>query len=285
MPFERFSKGTRIHGRFTLWPTFVSNKNDTPVRRQSTRDLCWRARALMVKCGSEGVELLSGNDSSWSRHADLACHIYWHWAIFLIHLGRVGEALDIFDGKIVAELHRSAGYAMDVSDAVSLLVRLEILGHDVGTRWRVVDKFVATTQSSFSYPFTASHYLIHRCHVDPVDQLEDIVSIVADGSGGSCQIVRDCLVGIMSYYLNLDEAALEALFRVRHELKSVGGSNAQRQVFSLITIHAAIRAGRISTARSLISTRTGGAVRERLELASQADSRLPSLPSIQWSTQ
>ncbi|SPQ98797.1 unnamed protein product (mitochondrion) [Plasmodiophora brassicae] len=70
---------------------------------------------------AEGVELLSGNDSSWSRHADLACHIYWHWAIFLIHLGRVGEALDIFDGKIVAELHRSAGYAMDVSDAVSLL--------------------------------------------------------------------------------------------------------------------------------------------------------------------
>ncbi len=57
----------------------------------------------------------------------LACHNFWHWAIYHIEKGEYQGAFDLFDSEIGPRAQKS-GAMLDIVDACSLLYRLELEG-------------------------------------------------------------------------------------------------------------------------------------------------------------
>jgi tetratricopeptide (TPR) repeat protein len=76
------------------------------------------------------LALLAETTTVWSAQELLATHLWWHLALRLLEAGAVGDALAIFDERLV-----HAGTAFRLADLSSLLWRIELAGHGVGDRW------------------------------------------------------------------------------------------------------------------------------------------------------
>src|SRR5262249_30767221 len=59
-------------------------------------------------------------------------HIWWHKSLFHLELGQFAAALELYDGPI---LHTMRPLGTRLTDPVSLLWRLDLLGSGVGNRW------------------------------------------------------------------------------------------------------------------------------------------------------
>ena len=63
--------------------------------------------------------------------------------------------------------------------------------------------------------------------------------------------------GLVAYRRGQYEAAVKSLLPIRYSLPRIGGSHAQRDLFSMILLDAALREGRTELARSLAAERRG----------------------------
>jgi tetratricopeptide (TPR) repeat protein len=87
----------------------------------------------------DGVAWVEAN----ARHADGATnfkfHLAWHRALFLLESGRLDEMLDCYDRTVRDHasplVQGQPDLYIDVQNAAALLLRLELLGVDVGDRW------------------------------------------------------------------------------------------------------------------------------------------------------
>ncbi|KAK3724236.1 hypothetical protein QZH41_011720 [Actinostola sp. cb2023] len=64
----------------------------------------------------------------------LACHNFWHWALYHIEMGEYDAAVDIYDSQVGQRV--KSGAMLDLVDASSLLYRLQLEGVAIGDRWR-----------------------------------------------------------------------------------------------------------------------------------------------------
>ncbi|KAK2548284.1 Tetratricopeptide repeat protein 38 [Acropora cervicornis] len=100
---------------------------------------CWSTHAEahvleMQGRQDDGISFLSKTIDNWTMGAMLACHNYWHWAVYHIEKGEHQAALDIFDEEVGKRCH--SGAMLDLVDASSLLYRLQMEGVDVTSRWK-----------------------------------------------------------------------------------------------------------------------------------------------------
>ncbi|XP_014675492.1 PREDICTED: tetratricopeptide repeat protein 38-like isoform X2 [Priapulus caudatus] len=88
----------------------------------------------------------------------LACHNFWHWAVYHIERGEHTAALDVFDSQIASRV-RTSGAMLDIVDACSMLYRLEMEGVRVGQeRWEDV--------AEICRPYADDHMLVFNdCHL------------------------------------------------------------------------------------------------------------------------
>src|SRR3546814_20895059 len=80
----------------------------------------------------EGAAWVAGLERAWGACNNFAYHIYWHRCLFLLDQGEAEAVLRHYDSDVRGD--RSEEY-LDISNAVSLLWRLEQRGIDVGERW------------------------------------------------------------------------------------------------------------------------------------------------------
>nr|XP_020757696.1 tetratricopeptide repeat protein 38 [Odocoileus virginianus texanus] len=53
----------------------------------------------------EGLEFMQHSEAHWKASDMLACHNYWHWALYLIEKGEYEAALTIYDDHVSPRLH------------------------------------------------------------------------------------------------------------------------------------------------------------------------------------
>src|SRR3546814_3766626 len=80
----------------------------------------------------EGVAWLAGLSENWRDCNNFAYHAWWHRCLFHLELGEADAALALYNGEVRAD--KSEDY-LDMSNAISLLWRLEQEGVAVGSRW------------------------------------------------------------------------------------------------------------------------------------------------------
>ncbi len=218
----------------------------------------------------DGVGWLEGLAGNWSQVNSFAHHLWWHLALYRIEQGRADEALRLYDRDIrnLASplVANQADLYLDMQNAAALLWRLELMGLDVGDRWReLADKSEARIGDHVLL-FTVPHFMMALAaterHAAAERMLAELRAFAAEDSGALAPIVAAvCLPAceaLLAYRRGEFDRAVDRLAPARRQLWRLGGSHAQRDVFRQTLIDAALRCGRIDEARGFLQEALSG---------------------------
>jgi len=127
---------------FGLVESNFYNQAETTARKglEINPNDAWSTHSLahvleMMGRADEGVTFMSSTMTDWEPCAMLACHNFWHWAVYHVEKGEYQGAFDIYDSQVGVRANKS-GAMLDIVDACSLLFRLEMEGQNVEGRWK-----------------------------------------------------------------------------------------------------------------------------------------------------
>ncbi|XP_020625456.1 tetratricopeptide repeat protein 38-like [Orbicella faveolata] len=177
----------------------------------------------------EGIEFLSKTMDNWKPCESLTCHNFWHWALYYVEKGDYESALNIYDTEIAPRFKKSQTFPL--TDGSSLLYRLKFEG---------------------TYAFNDSHMLMSTLGAQNEDLtmkvLDSLRKFVRDGSGPNCEVSREVGLAVCEAFVEADKGnfdkAVEILKPLRYRLDLLGGSRAQRDVYELFLINAAMQSQR-----------------------------------------
>ncbi len=225
-----------------------------------------KAHVMEMECRPrQGRDWLASQVPNWSLGNNLIHHLWWHRALMELELGELDTALASYDENIRnfnEPMTRAApDHYVDLQNAPGLLWRLEQMGVAVGDRWQeLADKAEARIGD-------AGHLLL----VPPL-----MLALAATGRGAAAQrfvaALRD-LAGdptewtapaIADVVVPVCEAVLahrrgdhvrvvELLAPRREQIRLLGGSNAQRDLFFQMLIDAAMKSGRRDVVDAMIA--------------------------------
>ena len=210
----------------------------------------------------EGIEWLKGLKGAWNQANNFRYHLWWHRCLFHLEIGQFNDALDLYDHEVRADT-QSTEY-LDMANAASLLWRLDDAGVDVGDRWRELADKSELRIGDHLLAFADAHYMMALATDQRDDAAERMLAsmrifarrngpsqapIVAEVGVPLCQALLACSQGAY-------DRAVDLLLPVRYAVWRLGGSHAQRDLFAQILIQAALKSGRLTLARALLSERT-----------------------------
>jgi tetratricopeptide (TPR) repeat protein len=186
-------------------------------------------------------------------------HLFWHQALMLLELERHDDVLALYDRAI---FDPASDEYLDLANDTSLLLRLEMAGINVGDRWAALAEKVKTRTDEHLLAFVDAHFMMPLAAVAPdaaaqfMDSIDTYMDSADDTYAGVAKAVgRDLCAAVRHYRAGRFEACVDTLEPVRDLVVLIGGSHAQRDVFAEMLIEAAITAGRLALARSLLYER------------------------------
>jgi len=208
----------------------------------------------------EGSEWLAYTPEQWARKNFFKAHVWWHAALFAISENDLERATQLFDNELSS---LNSDKYIDVSNQAALLKRLEIAGVDVGDRWDLLAEHSATRIHDHILPFRDAHFCLALAAKGNFDTAREHISSMStfarDGQGWTAETTQSTLIplceAMIAYEAGEYGKACDLLWPIRNELSPIGGSLAQRDLFNQILIDAAVRGGRLTTARNLLSER------------------------------
>ncbi|XP_007453966.1 PREDICTED: tetratricopeptide repeat protein 38 isoform X2 [Lipotes vexillifer] len=214
----------------------------------------------------DGLEFMQRSETHWKDSDMLACHNYWHWALYLIEKGEYEAALTIYDDHILPSL-RGSSAMLDVADSCSMLYRLRMEGVSVGERWQDVLSVTQKHSRDHILLFNDVHLLMASLGAGDSRTTQELLTTLRDASespGENHQhlLARDvglplCQALVEAQSGNPD-GVVELLLPIRYRIVQIGGSNAQRDIFNQLLIHAALNCSsgiHKNVARSLLMER------------------------------
>ncbi|MCB4455441.1 tetratricopeptide repeat protein [Leisingera sp. McT4-56] len=206
-----------------------------------------------------GLEWLEGREEAWAHCNNFRYHVWWHKALMHLDLGRMDEALALYDTEVRKD--KTDDYR-DISNATSLLMRLELEGIDVGSRWEELANLCANRTEDGSLIFADLHYLLALTGHRKQEAHRLVQRIHADAAVGGSEAKErmaapGCAAadGLEAFGEGNYKAAFTNLSTARNSLVLAGGSHAQRDVFERITIDAGLRAGRLDEVEAILDDR------------------------------
>ena len=209
----------------------------------------------------DGIDWVSGLEPHWTGCNNFRFHIWWHRCLMHLELEEYDTVLGLYDGEVRAE---STEEYLDITNATSMLWRLEERGVDVGPRWAELAERSETRIGDHLLIFADAHFFMALAAAGNEAAAERMLGSMADVPGGdevtAAQVARHVGLplcqAIGSWYAGDYDTAVDRLASVRGLLHEIGGSHAQRDLFHQILISSAVRAGRFDQARELLAERT-----------------------------
>ncbi|MFQ5936700.1 MAG: tetratricopeptide repeat protein, partial [Acidiferrobacterales bacterium] len=106
----------------------------------------------------EGVGWLQDTEAGWRNANNFAYHVWWHRCLFHWELEQYDEVLALYDQRVRAD-QESDDY-LDISNAASLLWRLESAGVDVGERWSELAEKAVARVDDHVLVFADAHFMM-----------------------------------------------------------------------------------------------------------------------------
>ncbi len=213
----------------------------------------------MTGNAAQGLDWLAGREEAWTHCNNFRYHVWWHKALMHLDLGQIDQVFELYDVEIRKD--KTDDYR-DISNATSLLSRLELEGVNVGSRWEELADLSAARTEDGCLIFADLHYLLaltgdnredatakmlQRIHRD-TKQPDDMSRRMADPGLAAAQ-------GLEAFGDGQYGVAFDHLLTVRGSMHLAGGSHAQRDVFERITIDSGLRAGRLDAVERILDDR------------------------------
>ncbi|HXV41146.1 MAG TPA: tetratricopeptide repeat protein, partial [Steroidobacteraceae bacterium] len=194
----------------------------------------------------DGVEWLQATAPDWQESA-LAFHNWWHLALHYMELGEGPAALELYDRVIHP---KPTAVALELIDASQFLWRATLRGIDTGGRWaELADCWAGPAEGGF-YVFNDVHALMAYASAGRKDQVQRVLATLEQRAGDADlngRLTRDIGLPLAQAIVAMVEhkaaRAAALLLPIRSRTHVIGGSHAQRDIFQLTCIEAALRAG------------------------------------------
>lgn len=199
---------------------------------------------------SEGVAFIDATQDQWSEINNFRYHLTWHKALFRFEAGHYDQALADYDQSVFSE---SATEYLDICNDASMLLRLEFAGVDTRDRWSRVAAKAQIRIHDRSLAFADLHFMMalisspDELHIGLAHELFVSMEQYAGSSAADAHVYQPAVVAAQSLIAFRDARysdAAERLNSVLPDLHVIGGSNAQRDIFSAIVAEAAWRSGK-----------------------------------------
>ena len=216
----------------------------------------------MTERHEEGIAWVEGLENDWSTVNNFRFHLYWHKCLFHLERGEFDLVLKIYDEQISSDI--ASDFYLDICNCSSLLWRLEMFGIDVGDRWYALVEVARNHLEDKDLIFVSLHYLMALIAGGDKAAVEQMFEGMRSWSEMDETQARICAeVGLaVAEGLRLAREqrftdAVKAMEPVRYKLNLVGGSAAQRDVFTMIMLDAAKASNDALIARALFAERLG----------------------------
>ncbi|XP_048371993.1 tetratricopeptide repeat protein 38 [Sphaerodactylus townsendi] len=195
-----------------------------------------------------GLAFMKQTESNWKGSDMLSCHNYWHWALYFIEQGDYEAALTIYDTHISPRC-QSSGTMLDIVDNCSMLYRLQLEGVKVGDRWKGVNHLTKKHASDHLLIFNDAHILMASLGAKDQNTTQELLTslqelVQAPGEDYILNLAPRLGLPLLQAFVEFEngnfDKAVELLYPIRYRLVEIGGSNAQRDVFAQLLIHAAL---------------------------------------------
>lgn len=194
---------------------------------------------------AEGVRWIEDLAPHWDTTNFFRFHLWWHLALMYWDEGRTDAALRLYDERVWAD---GSSENLSLCNDISMLARLEMAGADVGTRWVEAAGVVRDLSGGSVLAFVDAHYALATGEL-PQGEARGTTARVNDSIGRA-------LCEAMVAWRGKDAAAvvrkLEPAFA---QLWRIGGSHAQRDLFTLVLLDAAVATGNRALAGRLRTQR------------------------------
>jgi len=200
------------------------------------------AHVYQMQCNfDQGVNWIEQCSQQWQQTNNFYYHLTWHKALMLLDSGHAEAALSVYDLELRDCLQDD--FYLDICNAASLLWRLELVGQAVGSRWHELANYLHRSQDQ-ELVFITLHYLIVAVKNRDVSQID--LALANLDAWSQRQVEQGAVCGSVGLQLgraldNLAKGKLQeglfGLHAVLPELYKIGGSHAQRALFSDIYDH------------------------------------------------
>ncbi|WP_169641615.1 tetratricopeptide repeat protein [Roseobacter ponti] len=240
----------------------------------------------MTARADRGIALIEGHTGAWDHCNNFRYHVWWHKALLHMDRGELDVALGLYDAQIRAD--KTDDYR-DISNATSLLVRLELEGIDVGPRWEELADLSQARTEDGCVVFADLHYMMALTGAQRPEAITGMTARFARDAARNGEMPQRyadpgvaALSGLNAFAEGRYDRAFADLSAARPAMQTIGGSHAQRDVFERLTIDAGLRAGRFDQTETILldrlARRAGNADRfttTRMDSISQAR-RIPA---------
>jgi tetratricopeptide (TPR) repeat protein len=194
---------------------------------------------------AEGVAWIESLAPHWDTANFFRYHLWWHLALMHWGEGRHGEALRLYDAQVWAD---GSAENLSLSNDISMLARLELAGVEVGTRWEAAAAVVRGQAGGSVLAFVDAHYAL---------ALNEMPSLHDAGSTGRVhgRVGRAACEAAVAWRREDYRRVTAVLAPVRGELWRIGGSHAQRDLFTLLLLDSALKTNDMPLARAVHAER------------------------------
>lgn len=202
----------------------------------------------------DGHAWLEAHRAGWTgAERLLSPHLAWHGALYAIEGGAPRAALRVWDAELLPLTRAHEGAALDLIDATSLLLRLELAGvdaADLAPRYEALLPFWEPHRARRVFLFNDLHMLVAAEGARRRDLSAALVAALDDfaahGDGHQARVARavaaPLCTALRSWRAEEYAACAAALDAAAPSLQTIGGSHAQRDLFAQLSLQAALRA-------------------------------------------
>ena len=197
---------------------------------------------------SEGIDFLEKTENHWHQCDIIASHIEWHWALYELDQDNWEKAEEILQHCFLnndgTELNR-----LKYTDAASLIYRLKLAGHPYPSQSnsrlkQFLDGHLRDHQTlfqDFHHYFVLDNFADTAMKKDFFRSLKETVESSDTDIGKSYREIGPYIFAALEHFDEGDYAqVVELLYPIRNRTAIAGGSNAQRDIFTLLLIHSAV---------------------------------------------
>lgn len=208
----------------------------------------------------DGIKHLDRDPADWADRNPFQGHNWWHLALFALEKGDYDFVLKTYDERIITS---NTEFFLDIQNGASLLKRLELQGVNVGDRWDGLAAYAEQQIGDHVLSFTDLHSFMTLAAMDKKDAmaryLDSLQNFASEKNNYSASITESLVIpiceGVAAFEAQNFDLAVEKLWPLRDQWAGMGGSHAQRDIFTQILIDATIESGQLARARTLLSQR------------------------------
>jgi hypothetical protein len=207
----------------------------------------------------EGLLWVESGRQQWAQCNNFSNHMSWHLALFCLDRGKYDRVVDIYDNDL--NINRTGDFR-DFANAVSLLVRLQQMGVDIGSRLKALHAEARDRAADTTYVYASLHNLLVLLANKDFKNAQQLTvamrQMATEDISEQARVARIIGVPLAEAFLTVADgpATFTGLAELAHHLQALGGSFVQRDLFLRAMIVMADDVCDHTTTSSLIKLRT-----------------------------